>query len=198
MYRLLIVDDEAGHREGMTGLLRMLKPEYLVFEAESGERALQMMGTMSFDLVLTDIRMSCMDGLTFLQLAREKQPNARYAILSAYGTFEYARSGLAIGADDYLLKPVDVEELRVCLEKMENRLQDAQTARLEQERMQTNLRHMQTNYVEQQMYLFVMGELSGQEETMIRQVLGPGDAGSILYMMPEDGWFRCTGWFAPL
>ncbi len=53
MYRLLIVDDEAGHREGMIGLLRMLKPEYLVFEAESGERALQIMGTMNVDLVLT-------------------------------------------------------------------------------------------------------------------------------------------------
>ena len=76
MYRLLIVDDEAGHREGMIGLLRMLKPEYLVFEAESGERALQIMGTMNVDLVLTDIRMSVMDVLTFLQQAKAKQPRA--------------------------------------------------------------------------------------------------------------------------
>ena len=188
MYRLLIVDDEAGHREGMIGLLRMLKPEYLVFEAESGERALQIMCTMSFDLVLTDIRMSGMDGLTFLQAAKMKQPRARFAILSAYGTFEYAQRGISIGADEYLLKPVDIGELRLCLDKMENHLWDTQLAQQEQTRIQSNLLNMQISYVEQQMYSFVMGELPREEEAGVRQIFGGGDAGVMLYMEPQQAW----------
>lgn len=94
MYRLLIVDDEAGHRTGLLGLLCLLKPDYLVFEAENAQRALQMMDVMALDLVITDIRMPGMDGLAFLSLARRKQPHARFTILSAYGTFEYAKKAL--------------------------------------------------------------------------------------------------------
>ena len=188
MYRLLIVDDEAGHREGMIGLLRMLKPEYLVFEAESGERALQIMGTMNVDLVLTDIRMSGMDGLTFLQQAKAKQPRARFAILSAYGTFEYAQRGISVGADEYLLKPVDIGELRLCLDKMENHLWDTQLIQQEQTRMQSNLLNMQISYAEQQMYSFVMGELSDAQAGSIRQIFGGGDAGIMLYIEPQQAW----------
>lgn len=190
MYRILIVDDEAGHRQGMTALLRMLKPEYLVFEAESGERALQMMGAMSFDMILTDVRMSGMDGLTFLQRARERQPNARCVILSAYGTFEYARRGISAGADEYLLKPVDAEELRACLDRLEGELQAARAAQREQAKMHSSLVSMQSGYVEQQMYRFVMGELPESEAAVVRQIFGVGgqDSGFALYALPENGW----------
>ncbi len=188
MYRLLIVDDEAGHRAGLLGLLCLLKPDYLVFEAENAQRALQMMDVMALDLVITDIRMPGMDGLAFLSLARRKQPHARFTILSAYGTFEYAKQGIALGADDYLLKPVDVEELRDCLDRMEGRLREARTMRQEQAKIQDSLLNLQSNYVEQQMHRFVMGELPAQEAAGIRQVFGRKSSGILLYLMPECGW----------
>lgn len=188
MYRLLIVDDEAGHREGLLGLLCMLKPDYLVFEAENGERALQMMNMMMFDLVLTDIRMPGMDGITFLSIAREKQPHARFAILSAYGIFEYAKQGLALGADDYLLKPVDEDELNACLNKMENHIEAKRLIEQEQAKLQSNLQDMQSSYIEQQMYRFVMGDLSTQEETAVRKSFGNENAGAIIYIKPESQW----------
>lgn len=188
MYRILIVDDEAGHRQGMTALLRMLKPEYLVFEAESGERALQMMGAMSFDMILTDVRMSGMDRLTFLQRARERQPNARCVILSAYGTFEYARRGISAGADEYLLKPVDAEELRACLDRLEGELQAARAAQREQAKMHSSLVSMQSGYVEQQMYRFVMGELPESEAAVVRQIFG----GEVRILASRSTPFRRT------
>lgn len=188
MYRLLIVDDEAGHRKGMVGLLCLLKPDYLVFEAENGKRALQMMEVMAFDLVLTDIRMPGMDGLTFLSQARSRQPQVRFAILSAYGTFEYAKQGISLGADDYLLKPVDVEELRACLDRMEERLHEERVMEREQAEMQQSLISMQSNYIEQQMYRFVAGELPEKEAEGIRQIFGREASGAVLYFQAEGGW----------
>lgn len=171
MYRLLIVDDEAGHRAGLVGLLRILKPEYLVFEAENGAVALKMMDVMDFDLVLTDIRMPQIDGLMFLERAKAKRPNTRIAILSAYGLFEYARKSIALGADDYLLKPVDAEELRECLNRMENQLISPDAG-----------------HAESQMYLFVTGALPETDQASMRALFSPYMSGAVLYIQPEDSW----------
>lgn len=187
MYRLLVVDDEAGHRAGLIGLLCMLKPEYLVFEAENGERALQMMSVMSFDLVLSDIRMPIMDGMSFLTAVKSKYKHTRFAILSAYGTFEYAKQGLELGADDYLLKPVETEELRTCLDRMEGRVQDERLLEQEQEAMHHNLLNMQSTYFEQQIYRFVMGDLPMSEEKDVRIIFGSEGSGVLVYARPDNG-----------
>ena len=176
MYRLLIVDDEVGHRVGLTGLLRILKPEYLVFEAENGFVALSMMGVMDFDLVLTDIRMPQMDGIEFLERAKAEHPKTRVAILSAFGLFDYAKRSIALGADDYLLKPVDAEELRQCLDRMENHLQDGQSSKL------------QEDYVENKMYRFVTGALPAAEHNALCALFGEHDAGVVIYISQEGSW----------
>ncbi|MDR1598974.1 MAG: response regulator [Oscillospiraceae bacterium] len=176
MYRLLIVDDEEGHRSGLIGLLRALKPDYLVFEAEHGAAALQMMDVMDFDLVLTDIRMPRVDGLAFLERAKERSPNTRVAILSAYGLFDYAKQSVSLGADDYLLKPVDPQELRRCLDRMENRVEkDRSLAR-------------NPEYVGARLYQFVTGELPAKESGGIRALFGECDSGVALHIQPIHPW----------
>ncbi len=176
MYRLLIVDDEAGHRAGLIGLLRILKPEYLVFEAENGAVALTMMDVMDFDLVLTDIRMPKVDGLSFLEHAKAKHAHTRIAILSAYGLFDYAKRSIALGADDYLLKPVDAQELRQCLDHMENKLE--------------NVRGLDQNgtLIENQMLLFVTGELSMKDHAATRALFGEHESGAAFYIQPLSAW----------
>ena len=176
MYRLLIVDDEAGHRAGLVGLLRILKPEYLVFEAENGAVALSMMDVMEFDLVLTDIRMPQVDGLTFLERAKAKREHTRIAILSAFGVFDYAKRGIALGADDYLLKPVDAQELRQCLDRMENRLENVRAL------------DRKGTLIENQMFLFVTGELNAGEHSATRALFNAHESGAVVYIQPQEAW----------
>lgn len=176
MYKLLIVDDEAGHRAGLIGLLRMLKPDYLVFEAENGAVALRMMDVMEFDLVLTDIRMPQVDGLTFLELAKAKCTHTRIAILSAYGLFDYAKRGIVLGADDYLLKPVDANELRQCLDRMENQLESLKAINLN------------GSNAENQMYLFVTGELNKADQAATRMLFGSYESGAVVHIQPIGSW----------
>ncbi len=175
MYRLLIVDDEAGHRAGLIGLLRSIKPEYLVFEAENGAVALSMMDAMDFDLVLTDIRMPRVDGLDFLERAKAMHARVRIAILSAYDVFDYAKRSVALGADDYLLKPVDPDELNRCLDRMENRLVP-QRAKEDGHNVETKL------------HLFVTGALQEAERREMRALFQEGDAGAVCCALPVDGW----------
>ncbi|MDR1570706.1 MAG: response regulator [Oscillospiraceae bacterium] len=173
MYRLLIVDDEEGHREGLVALLRTVRPDYLVFEAANGAVALSMMDLMAFDLIITDIRMPQVDGIAFLERAKLKSPDTRVAILSAYGLFDYAKQCLALGADDYLLKPVDTEELRLCLGKMESRL-ESDRARFNDSAGEVG--------IGVQLYQFVMGRLSAAEHDAMKALFAPGDSGAVFYI----------------
>lgn len=176
MYKLLIVDDEAGHRAGLVGLLRILKPDYLVFEAENGAVALRMMDVMEFDLVLTDIRMPQVDGLIFLEQAKVKCTHTRIAILSAYGLFDYAKRSIVLGADDYLLKPVDANELSQCLDRMENHLESSR------------LRTLDSGNAESRMYLFITGELNTADQAATRTLFGEHESGAVLYIQPAGTW----------
>ncbi|MDR1263465.1 MAG: response regulator [Oscillospiraceae bacterium] len=174
MYRLLIVDDEAGHRNGMSALLRTLKPDYLLFEAENGEDALRLLSSVRIDLALTDIRMPKMDGLSFIERAKIAWPDMRIAALSAYDRFDYAKRCVALGADDYLLKPVSTEELLECLRRMESRLETPAPLSLDT--------------VENHMYLFLTDDLPLRDRDEMRTLFGAGPSGFVAVTLPGGRW----------
>ncbi|MDR2657763.1 MAG: response regulator [Oscillospiraceae bacterium] len=174
MYRLLIVDDEAGHRSGMSALLRTLKPDYLLFEAENGGDALRLLSSVRIDLALTDIRMPKMDGLSFIERAKAARPDMRIAALSAYDRFDYAKRCVALGADDYLLKPVSPEELLECLRRMESRL-EAPTP-------------LSLDTVENHMYLFLTDDLPLRDRDEMRTLFGVSPSGFVAVTLPGGRW----------
>ena len=106
---VLIVDDERNTREG---LARALKRQYNVLLADQGEAALETLSHNDVDLVLSDVRMPGMDGITLMKriLARDSQPIC--ILLTAYGSVETAVEAMKVGAYDFLTKPVDFTMLK--------------------------------------------------------------------------------------
>jgi two-component system response regulator YesN len=123
MYDVLIVEDEPIARASLTYLLDWQCYGFEIKgEAEDGQQALEMMKSHYYSLVITDIRMPVMGGLTFINELR-KFSDAAVVILTGYDDFEYARQGLKHGVQDYLLKPVDEEDLITVLNKVRESLE---------------------------------------------------------------------------
>ena len=107
--KILIVDDQPAHR---LMLRAHLKSDYEVFEAEDGLGAVEAVKKKFFDLVLMDIRMPGMDGLDALRRIKEISPGIVVFLMTGFESVESAREAVRRGASDYIVKPVDVEELR--------------------------------------------------------------------------------------
>jgi PAS domain S-box-containing protein len=106
--RILVVDDEVGPRES---LRMILKPNYEVHTAESGEAALRETSTFRPDLVFMDIKMFPMDGLEALQRIKAQDPSIEVVMITAYASLETVKSALTHGAFEYLIKPFSRQDL---------------------------------------------------------------------------------------
>jgi DNA-binding NtrC family response regulator len=135
--RLLIVDDERGIVVALKGLFT--KEGYEVETADSGEQALEKFNAGFFDVVITDLSMKAMDGLQLLKRIRELEPNCAVLMITAYGTQRIAVEAMKAGAEDYLPKPFDNDELRLKVRRvMETQLlRRAHNRLLEQVRLET-------------------------------------------------------------
>lgn len=112
---ILVVDDEPAQRQFLRGALR----DHDVVAAASGEEARQLLSSRSFDLVITDQKMPGMSGIELLHWIKEQVPETPVLILTAYGTIDQAVEAVKLGAEDYLIKPVQSpDELRVTVARM--------------------------------------------------------------------------------
>ncbi len=118
---LLIIDDEASMRH----MLRLVLEEhdYRITEAHNGVDALTRLRKENFDLILSDIRMPDMDGLTFLKQPEVTARDTTIIMMSAYGTIDTALDCIKSGAYDYISKPFKPDEVILTLRKAEERLQ---------------------------------------------------------------------------
>ncbi|THB67060.1 MAG: sigma-54-dependent Fis family transcriptional regulator [Desulfovibrio sp.] len=112
---LLIVDDDAGHRTMLATLLADWG--YDIRTADDGSTAIDAVKATPFDLVLMDVRMAVMDGLTALTHIKEHNPAIPVLIMTAYSSVESAVSALKTGAYDYLIKPLDTDALKLAMER---------------------------------------------------------------------------------
>ncbi len=113
---ILIVDDEDIIRESLSFVLA--KEGYNVREAANGAMAVEMMKTESFDLVLTDLEMPEMKGIELLEHVTNFSPETLVVIITAYGSIDSAIAALRKGAVDYILKPVEFDELIVKIQRL--------------------------------------------------------------------------------
>ncbi len=112
---ILVVEDERVLRESLAGLL---EPEgYRIVQAENGAKAREHVLAQPVDLVITDVRMPEMDGLTLLGHLRQIAPETPVIVMTAFGTVDNAVQAMRSGAWDYLLKPVQFEDLLAKIER---------------------------------------------------------------------------------
>lgn len=108
---ILVVDDERSIRVGLKGLLA--KEGYEVAIAESGDAALRFLDGQPFDLVLSDLRMPGLDGISLLKQIKGKYPDTLVVMMTAYGSEKIAVEAMKAGAHDYIVKPFDNEEVKI-------------------------------------------------------------------------------------
>ena len=133
MYRVILVDDE---RLIIRGLSTVVPWAELCCEvagtAYDGVSGLELIRRVRPDIVMTDIRMPNMDGLTMLAAIRSEFPRVQMCVLTAYRDFEYAQKAITLGVFRYLLKPSNLEELKDTIRQMVFRL-DAMPERPDEE-----------------------------------------------------------------
>ena len=118
---ILILDDEPA----LQRLLRViLEGEgHTVTTTDDGRHALDLVAAQRVDLIIQDLRMPKMDGLTFLRLLKERHPDVPSIVLTAFATFETAVEAMRLGAYTHLQKPFDTEELRKIVARALERLE---------------------------------------------------------------------------
>lgn len=113
------MEDTAPIREGMSNILHKIKEEYqVVGKAADGVEGLTLIRELKPDLVIMDIQMPDMDGLTMLEEVRKLGIGCRVVVLTAYSDFNYAKRAIELGIENYLLKPIKISELKRVLEQV--------------------------------------------------------------------------------
>jgi len=113
--RILVVDDEPNARGALSTILA--EEGYTVTEAGDGVEALSILRNSGADLVLADVRMPRMDGLTLLREARDSGIDAAFVVMTAFGSIEMAVDAMRAGAENFLVKPLDAQAVLVVIEK---------------------------------------------------------------------------------
>ncbi len=115
--KILVVDDEAPLREILQrGLMQM--GGYSVEVAQDGQEAIEKMEKEIFDLILTDLMMPEMDGMELLKIIKGTRPEIPVIMMTAYGSIDTAVEAMKIGANDYITKPVDLQDLLLRISKV--------------------------------------------------------------------------------
>ena len=140
LLKVFIVDDEIATREGIRSASLWDDQNFtLVGEAPDGEIALPMIADEKPDVVVTDIRMPFMDGLALSRAIKRSMPWIHIVILSGYSDFGYARQAISLGVEEYLLKPVTVEELRTVLERIREKKLEEKRKREEEQQIRSRM-----------------------------------------------------------
>lgn len=115
MFDILAIEDDRRMRELLMEILS--RNGCSVSPAKNGEERLDFLERRNFDLVITDLKMPDIDGITILSRAREINPESLVIVITAYGTVESAIEAMKLGAYDYIQKPFEPEELMLVIKK---------------------------------------------------------------------------------
>ena len=140
LYKILIVDDEEEVRKSIIKKINWEELGYqLIGDADNGEEALEKIRLLEPDLVLTDIKMPYMDGLTLAKHIKEERNNTEIIIFSGFDDFEYAQMAIKLGIIEYILKPINMLELTEILKKIKIKIDQ----RIEEKR---NIQSLRSDY----------------------------------------------------
>lgn len=120
MYRLVIIDDEYIVVQGIKALISRMKLDYeVVGSACDGIHGMEVIRSEKPDVVITDIRIPGLDGLSMIEAVKEDSPDTCFLVISGYSEFVYAQRALSLGVKAYIDKPVTAEKLKRVLVRVE-------------------------------------------------------------------------------
>lgn len=154
MLRIVIVDDEVLIREGLAKMIQKENPTFqIVGIFADGQDVLEALPSLGVDIVITDIRMPMLGGLPLIKELQNHYPHIRSILMSGYVDFGYAQEAIRCSAIDYLLKPINKEQLFDLLYRL-------------QQEQQTKLNHVKEQRI------LLLSALLTQEENMDKQIEG--------------------------
>ncbi len=162
MARILIIDDHDSMREGLELLLR--RRGHRTSSAESGDRGLSLLEEEGADLVITDLKMSRMDGIEVLRQVRERFPATEVLVITAYGTIEKAVEAMKLGAADFLTKPFSSEEFGVKVDRLLQSREERERLRRENQTLRVENTYLREGLDLAQPPRY--GEIVGESEAM--------------------------------
>lgn len=128
--KVFLVEDEYIVREGIKNNIDWEKNGYdFCGEASDGELAFPMISEKRPDIVITDIRMPFMDGIELSRMIKEEYPEIKIIILSGHEEFEYAKAAIQIGVEEYLLKPINGDELLQVVNRVAQKIKEENESR---------------------------------------------------------------------
>ncbi len=130
--KILVIDDDISAREAVR---MVLKDRFAVTLASDAEEGINLLRQQSFDLVILDIRMPRVDGITTLKEIKRLSPDVEVMLLTAYASLETARDAIRYGAFDYLMKPFDKDDLLNIVRRGLQKKYVQETSKVEQERL---------------------------------------------------------------
>jgi len=157
MLKMLIVDDEKFERAGVKSLVRRYNLELQLYEAESGEEALEIVKDKEIDILFSDIRMNGMDGLVLAEKVNALNRSIKIIFMSAYGEFEYAKRAIDLKVIRFILKPVQVSEFLTVLSQVIQLCREERRTKEEQEHLRQAYRHSVRYRKQKLLYALVRG-----------------------------------------
>jgi two-component system, NtrC family, response regulator PilR len=176
--RVLVVDDEQSMRDLLAIMLR--QTGYEVAVADGGETAIERLKAETFDLVVTDLRMRKIDGLTVLKAAKEHSPRTVVLVVTAYASTETAVEAMKLGAYDYVTKPFKVDEIKLVIQKaLEKKVLSTENARLRSElRSERRERQLVGNSTAMQQVYEMIGRIAATKTNVL--IVGESGTGKEL------------------
>lgn len=140
MLKIFLVEDESIMREGLRDNMPWQQFGYeFVGDAGDGEMALPLIRKLRPDVLITDIKMPFMDGLTLSRMVAKEFPNMKIIILSGHDDFDYARQAIQIGVEQYILKPVTRETLKKVLLEVKEKIDSEKEKKMYMEKFQSEM-----------------------------------------------------------
>lgn len=194
MFQMLIVDDEEAAVEALSLSIpaQSLQIE-TIHKAYSGKEALELMDAHSIDIVITDIKMPEMNGLQLIDEIQARWKTAKCILLSGHAEFDYAKEAIQHQIEDYLLKPVDDDELIAVIQKVQEKLTKERVEYREKHRMNYVLKEhmpfMRNNLLLQiiEGHHFSVNQLSEKLETL-ELSFQPGEEVALMLVRMEEGF----------
>lgn len=173
--KILIVEDDFVVRQGIRFSLEWEAYGLSICgDAANGKLGLELADQLNPDIIITDIRMPIMDGLEFTERLLHRKSKTKIIILSGYDDFAYAKKAIRLGVYDYLLKPIDADELLKCICRVRDEILEAEEKQRHQEKQDILVKAYKAELFDQVMGKLIRPTFAEQKEEVLKELSACG------------------------